>query len=290
MKIDFEKCSHSEVLALSRTDFRYRRMALIYQPERDTKYLTNSHVFTHMRRRKFAQIGGSLLSIALVGCFGANQPNTNDEPQSDEEETAETNNQQKCNGERTEDNSGSDKEGDNTPEAGFPWLAVDLSPETELPDGVDLTAEITRQYTSSEPATLEVTLRNTENTETEELIFGASPPFSSYRGGHVSEPSALYIAPHDRTHTGIDHVDHEWAASEDPPAPVNDCWTVEAVAKDDIANPSTLEPCKVVSENYSVFAAVENQKCLSEGTYRFRETIAPGHTLSFDVMVSHNNK
>ncbi|PSP75633.1 hypothetical protein BRC81_14695 [Halobacteriales archaeon QS_1_68_20] len=153
------------------------------------------------------------------------------------------------------------------------------------------TVEVVSHATEATPARVEVGLTNTGD-DTLDLSFGATPPFSDHGAERVDGGARAYLAPDSRRNFGLDHVNDDLSADENPPAPTDGCWAVEDVGHDLLAMSSQLEPGKTISETYSVFADVENDDCLPAGTYRFEESAGGPSSDSpwvIDVIVKESN-
>lgn len=78
---------------------------------------------------------------------------------------------------------------------GFPELSVEGD---EIPDDHESElaplVQLTRQYSAYAPAQLRIDLMN-HSGESREVTFGASPPFSQYRGDHLERDAVVHIAP-----------------------------------------------------------------------------------------------
>lgn len=168
---------------------------------------------------------------------------------------------------------------------GFPELSIEGD---EIPDdhesGLSAFVQLTRQYSANAPAQLRIDLTN-QSGEAREVTFGASPPFSQYQGNHLERDAVIHIAPADRTHVGIHQVNDEYEVHDDPEEPIDGCWQIEDIGRNDLAHSKTLEPCETLTETYSIFASAGNGDCLPAGGYRF-ESIwvnSPGAEVEFSV-------
>ena len=166
----------------------------------------------------------------------------------------------------------------------FPELSVEGD---KIPDdhesGLAAFIQLTRQYTANTPAQLQIDLMN-RSEQPREVTFGASPPFSRYRSDH-EQRNAIYIVPAERTHVYIEHVNNKYEANADPEEPIDDCWQIEDIERNDLAHSKTLEPCETLTETYSIFASADNDDCLPAGGYRFESSWvnSPGAEVEFSV-------
>lgn len=168
---------------------------------------------------------------------------------------------------------------------GFPEMSVEgdeISDDHE--NGLTAFVQLTRQYSANAPAQLRIDLTN-QSGESREVTFGASPPFSQYQGDHLERDAVIHIAPADRTHVGINHVNDEYEVHDGLEEPIDDCWQIEDIESNDLAHIKTLEPCETLTEIYSIFASADNDDCLPGGAYRFESSWgnSPGAEVEFSV-------
>ncbi len=153
------------------------------------------------------------------------------------------------------------------------------------------TADVVSHATEETPARVEIGLTNTGDDALRKSL-GATPPFSDHSAERIDGDATAYLAPDSRRQFGIDHVDEDVGADENPPAPIDGCWVVEGVGHNLIATNPRLEPGEEITETYSVFADVDNDGCLPAGTYRFEEPTGDAGTDSpwvIDLIVKDSN-
>lgn len=130
--------------------------------------------------------------------------------------------------------------------------------DEETPVGLFTTGHVVAHPTVDEPGRIKLAVIN-DVREDREFEMGPTPPFSTYRGSHEEEESALYVVPYDRS-----LVTFENARSEACPAVTN----VEADAE---VEPVEIGSCASQTREYDVFADAEGD-CFEPGEYFFRGT------------------
>lgn len=223
-----------------------------------------------MNRRTVLVATALGVSPSVAGCLSdADDPDTTPTP-TDTEPTDPTSDSTPTEDDHEEcDPSHQADEEPESAQDGFPELTVE---DDEIPEdhesGLTASVQITRQYSGDAPAQLRVTVMNRSG-EPRDVTFGPTPPFSDYRGNHIERDAVAHIVPENRSHVNIVHPDDKNDEDEDPAEPIDNCWQIVGVQRDDLAQLETLDPCESLSETYSIFASADNNDCLPAGEYQF---------------------
>lgn len=155
------------------------------------------------------------------------------------------------------------------PGSGFPTLSADGGDVPgDHPSGLDVTVGVVQQYTTESVARVQIDLANRGETPAS-VSFGPTPPFSSYENVGDSDGGATVYVVHTETdQAGISPVDGE----ESDTGPVDGCWKADGVGYNSITTDCTIDPGRVVSGRYDVYADADNDGCLPPGEYWYEES------------------
>lgn len=158
-------------------------------------------------------------------------------------------------------------DGDEPPEPtdGFELAIESSSLEESVSGGGDDHAgvlaggQVLRHNGGGDPGRIELAVANRREDD-RAFDMGATPPLSTYRGGHASADAGLFLVPTDRSSIAVEGERRE-----------ESCAAVESVLVETEIEPCEFDPCGVHSREYDVFADA-NGDCLVPGEYRFRAT------------------
>lgn len=154
---------------------------------------------------------------------------------------------------------------------GFPSLSIADDPGPDGPGrGMTVAVGIVDQYTAEQPARLQVDLINASSDD-RPVNFGASMPVDSFQSQATDRGARAFLAPEDEVHVSAVPAGEDEVA-EHPSSPVDGCWTIGAVAHADLTQGGTIPPNYVLSNQYDIYAAAENDGCLPPGAYRFEQS------------------
>lgn len=159
-----------------------------------------------------------------------------------------------------------------------PYPTVSVLDVAETPPALDPTVEVTRQFSSQDPATIRVAVTNASD-ETVEYQLSPSPPWSEYVSEEFDNARIVIIPTENNDH--IEHVvpdsfvDGLISGNDDsvpmpPEEPIRSCWTLPGhISRSDATEWVELAPGESVDEEYAIFNTSSAARCLPKGEYRF---------------------
>lgn len=162
----------------------------------------------------------------------------------------------------------------------FPRVSVQPDPVSK--DIIDIEMIVTKQFSKTEPAKLQIRFTNTGDTD-KEMMFGPTPPFSTYLSSN-RDPAMVLIPDHNK------HIHAEGADQIIPDEPSDGCWKEQGngMVIWGTGTSMVFEPGESVSQSYTIIAQHNNEPCFQEGEYRYEEPHYFAHELSwgFDLTLS----
>lgn len=132
-----------------------------------------------------------------------------------------------------------------------------------------LDVQLMEQFTPDHPASLRVSVTNTDNVPLL-LNAGRELPLLSFTGSHTSTDAEIALVPQGG---GIHVIAYDTEGKTPPVEPVNGCWRLNgSVFIPGGVVRQELPPSRSITQTYTIYAHRNNSDdCLPAGTYRFLE-------------------